>query len=67
MNPKASRRVSGAYFEWQMLNVTEFMLKVLRRYRSNHQRFSIKLAVLENFAIFTEKHQCLSIFLINFI
>ena len=34
-------------------------------YRSSHQRWSVKKAVLKNFAIFIGKHQCWSLFLIR--
>ena len=33
---------------------------LLKRYRSSHQRCSIKRAVLKNFAMFTGKHLCRS-------
>ena len=35
------------------------------RIKSSHRRFSIKKAVLKNFAIFTGKHQCWSLFLVK--
>ena len=35
------------------------------RSRSSHQRYSIKNAVLKNSAIFTGKHLCWSLFLMN--
>ena len=34
-------------------------------FRSNHQRCSIKKVILKNFAIFTRKHLCWSLFLIK--
>ena len=34
-------------------------------FRSNHRRYSIKKGVLRNFAKFTGKHQCQSLFLIK--
>ena len=35
------------------------------RYRSSHRRFSAKQGVLKNFANFTGKHRCWSLFLIK--
>ena len=38
---------------------------LLKRYRSSHQKCSIKRAVLKNFSIFTGKHLCRSRFLLK--
>ena len=48
-----SRRRSADPQYWQLLYQTD---------KSSHRRCSIKKAVFENFAIFTEKHLCWSLF-----
>ena len=41
------------------------LITLLKRYRSSHQRCSVKKGVLKNFANFTGKHPCWSLFLIK--
>ena len=49
----------------EMIFVTVVFSKFCKKSRSCHQRCSIKKAVLNNFAIFTRKHLCRSLFLIK--
>ena len=50
---------------WVMIFFTVIFSKFCKKFRSSHQRCSIKKAVLKNFAIFTGKHLCRSLFLIK--
>ena len=50
---------------WEMIFFTVIFSKFCKKFRSSHQRCSIKKDVLKNFVIFTEKHLCWSPFLIK--
>ena len=50
---------------WKMIFFTVIFSKFCKKSRSSHQRCSIKKAVLNNFAVFTGKHLCRSLFLIK--
>ena len=39
-----------------------YLITLLKRYRSSHRRCSVKKGVLKNFANFTGKHPCWSLF-----
>ena len=50
---------------WEMIIFKVVFSKFCKKSRSSHRSCSIKKAVLNNFAIFTGKHLCWSLFLIK--
>ena len=50
---------------WEMIFLTVIFSKFCKKFRSSHQRGSIKRDVLKKYVIFTGKHPCWSLFLIK--
>ena len=50
---------------WEMIFFIVIFSKFYKKFRSSHQRCSIKKFVLKKFAIFTGKHRCWSLFSIQ--
>ena len=65
------RYVSGIYSYYLVRSIRFGLLKVFKfwyiLYRSSRSQMLFKKGVLKNFAIFSGKHLCWSLFLINFI
>ena len=50
---------------WKMIFFTVIFSKFCKKFRSSHQRHSVKKDALKNFVIFTGKHLCWSLLLIK--